>query len=65
MTSYNEENISASEMLDNILAELNSGMDKCVEFSQSQTDNTAVYGILRGIANAIQYSKQRIEAGDV
>ena len=65
MTDQQEEHISASEMLDNLLTELIAGMDKCVEFAHNKTDNTAVYKMLRGVAKAVQYTQQRIEAGDV
>lgn len=65
MNDQQEEHISASEMLENLLTELNAGMDKCVKFAHQQTDNTSVYKMLRGVANAVQYTQQRIEAGDV
>lgn len=65
MNDQQEEHISASEMLDKLLDELIAGMDTCVEFAHLQTDNTAVYHMLRGVANAVQYTQQRILAGDV
>lgn len=65
MNDQEEEHISASEMLDNLLTELIAGMDKCVVHANTSTRNTDVYHMLRGVAKAVQYTQQRIEAGDV
>lgn len=65
MNDQQEEDISASEMLDNLLTELVAGMNKCVVHASSSTKNTDVYQMLRGVANAVQYTQQRIEAGEV
>lgn len=64
-TVSQEEDISASEMLQMLMNELVGGMDKCVQFSNSSTENTDVYKILRGITTAVQYTQQRIAVGDV